>query len=138
MPEIDARDTQIAEPSQLADHGGLTTAAQEAPMIRVSILYPNRKDSRFDFPYYVETHMPMSIRLLSTHAGFKGVSVERGLGGATLGSEPTHIAMCHFLFNSVDDFMAAFMPHAEALQGDMPNYTDIEPVIQFNEVLISR
>ncbi len=30
------------------------------------------------------------------------------------------------------------MPNAEVLQGDMPNYTDIEPVIQFNEVLISR
>jgi hypothetical protein len=34
--------------------------------------------------------------------------------------------------------MAAFMPHAEVLQGDMPNYTDIEPVIQISEVLISE
>jgi hypothetical protein len=31
--------------------------------------------------------------------------------------------------------MAAFMPNAEMLQGDVPNYTDIEPVIQFSEVL---
>jgi len=45
--------------------------------------------------------------------------------------------MCHFAFRSVDDFVAAFMPHAAELQGDMPNYTDIEPVIQFNEVLIA-
>jgi uncharacterized protein (TIGR02118 family) len=137
-PVRQVRPANLVARCWLGDHCKLTTAAQEESMIRVSILYPNRKDSRFDFPYYVETHMPMSIRLLSTHAGFKGVSVERGLGGATPGSEPTHIAMCHFLFNSVDDFMAAFMPHAEALQGDMPNYTDIEPVIQFNEVLISR
>lgn len=36
------------------------------------------------------------------------------------------------------NFMAAFTPHAAVLQGDMPNYTDIEPVIQINEVLISR
>lgn len=107
-------------------------------MIKVSILYPNHKGRRFDLSYYVETHMPMSIKLLSAHPGFKGVSVEHGFGGATPGSEPTYIAMSHFLFNSVDDFMAAFMPHAAALQGDMPNYTDIEPVIQFNEVLISR
>ena len=34
--------------------------------------------------------------------------------------------------------MAAFVPHAAVLQGDMPNYTDIEPVIQFSEVLIAR
>ncbi|MEW5769452.1 MAG: EthD family reductase [Pseudomonadota bacterium] len=107
-------------------------------MIRISILYPNNKGSRFNVSYYVETHMPMSIKLLSAHPGFKGVSVEHGLGGAVPGAEPTYIAMCHFLFSSVEDFLAAFMPNAEVLQGDMSNYTDIEPVIQFNEVLISR
>ena len=107
-------------------------------MIRISILYPNSKGSRFDLSYYVETHMPMSISLLSAHPGFKGVSVEHGLAGAVPGSEPAYVAMCHFLFDSVADFLAAFMPNAEALQGDMRNYTDIEPLIQFNEVLISR
>lgn len=107
-------------------------------MIRISILYPNNEGSRFDIAYYIETHMPMSIKLLSAHPGFKGVSVERGVGGAVPGSEPTYVAMCHFLFDSVEDFLAAFMPNAPVLQGDMPNYTDIEPVIQFNEVLISK
>ena len=107
-------------------------------MIRISILYPKKPGSRFDVAYYVQTHMPMSIELLSAHPGFKGVSVEQGLSGAVPGSEPTYIAMCHFLFNSVEDFLEAFMPNADALQGDMPNYTDIEPVIQFNEVLITR
>jgi uncharacterized protein (TIGR02118 family) len=107
-------------------------------MIRITILYPNNNGSKFDVSYYVETHMPMSIKLLSAHPGFQGVSVERGLGGAVPGSEPTYIAMCHFLFDTVEDFLAAFKPNAGVLQGDMPNYTDIEPVIQFNEVLISR
>jgi hypothetical protein len=32
----------------------------------------------------------------------------------------------------------AFTPHASVLQGDMPNYTDVAPTIQFNEVLIVR
>jgi hypothetical protein len=45
--------------------------------------------------------------------------------------------MCHFLFLSVEDFLAVFTPNAEVLQSDMPNYTDITPVIQFNEVLIA-
>ncbi len=107
-------------------------------MIKISILYPNIKGSRFDISYYIDTHMPLSIRLLSTHAGFKGVSVEHGLGGALPGTDAAYIAMCHFLFDSVEDFMAAFTPHAEALQGDMANYTDIEPVIQVSEVLISQ
>jgi len=88
--------------------------------------------------YYIDTHMPLFIGLLSTHPGFKGVSVEHGLGGAMPGTDAAYIAMCHFLFNSAEDFMAAFTPHAAVLQGDMPNYTDIEPIIQVSEVLISQ
>ena len=107
-------------------------------MIKISILYPNKPGSRFDVGYYTGTHMPRSIELLGAHPGFKGVSVERGVGGAEPGSEPASVAMCHFLFSSVDAFMQAFVPNAAELQGDMPNYTDIEPLIQINEVLISK
>lgn len=107
-------------------------------MIKISILYPNNKGSRFDMSYYIDTHMPMSIGLLSAHSGFKGVSVERGLGGAMPGTDAAYIVMCHFLFNSTEDFMAAFTPHAAELQGDMRNYTNIEPIIQVSEVLISQ
>jgi uncharacterized protein (TIGR02118 family) len=107
-------------------------------MTRISILYPNREGAKFDFDYYVRRHMPISIDLLSKATGFRGVSVERGVGGAQPSSPPAFLAICHFLFDSMQDFVAAFLPHAERLQGDIANYTDIEPVIQFNEVLISR
>lgn len=107
-------------------------------MVRISILYPNTPGARFDLRYYVETHMPMSIRLLSAHDGFRGASVEQGLHGSTPDSPPAFVAMCHFLFRSIEDFLAAFVPYADVLQGDMSNYTDIAPVIQFNEVLITR
>lgn len=107
-------------------------------MVKISILYPNRAGARFDMPYYIEKHMPRSIQLLSAHPGFRGVSVEKGVGGAAPGAEAAYIAMCHFSFVSADAFMAAFMPHAPELQGDIPNYTDVAPVIQINEVLISK
>ena len=35
-------------------------------------------------------------------------------------------------------FLAAFLPHAQVLQGDMPNYTDIEPVMQFSEIKLNH
>lgn len=107
-------------------------------MTKITILYPNNKGARFDMRYYIDTHMPMSIALLSAHRGFKGTSVERGLGGAEPGSDAAYVAMCHFLFDSLEDFTAAFAPHAATLQGDMTNYTDIKPVIQISEVLLSR
>jgi uncharacterized protein (TIGR02118 family) len=107
-------------------------------MIKVSILYPNRNGGRFDMDYYVNRHMPISIKLLSAHPGFIGVSVERGLGGGAPGAEAPFVALCHYLFDSVESFMAAFTPHASLLQGDIANYTDIEALIQFSEVVISR
>ena len=105
-------------------------------MVKINILYPNT--GRFNMDYYLNTHMPRSIELLSKGKGYRGVSVERGLGGATPGSAPAYVAMCHFLFDTADDFMAAFMLHAAELQSDMPNYTDIETAIQFSEIAISQ
>jgi uncharacterized protein (TIGR02118 family) len=105
-------------------------------MIKISILYPNT--GKFDMDYYLNQHMPRSIELLGKGKGYRGVSVERGLGGAAPGSAPAYVAMCHYLFDTSDDFMAAFLPHAAELQGDMSNYTDIETIIQVSEVVISR
>lgn len=107
-------------------------------MIKISILYPSSQDSQFDMAYYLEIHMPMAIERLSAGPGYRGVSVERGLAGAMPDSEPDYVAMCHFLFDSVEDFMKSFSSHEAALQGDMLNYTDIEPIIQISEVAIYR
>lgn len=106
-------------------------------MIKISILYPNKPDSFFNLDYYIKIHMPMSINLLSQHDGFKGVTVEHVLDTNIDGVQSAYIAMCHFSFVSISDFLAAFSPNAEILQRDMANYTNIEPIIQFNEVLIS-
>lgn len=88
--------------------------------------------------YYINTHMAMSIERLSAANGYKGVSVERGLSGEIPGSDPTYTAMCNYLFDSIEDFLEAFTAHAATLQADMPNYTDIKPIIQFSEVEITR
>ena len=105
-------------------------------MIKISILYPNTPDTRFDMPYYLETHIPMALEIFAAHPGYKGVSIERGLAGAMPETAAAYAVMCHFVFDSVDDFMAAFAPHAEKLQSDIANYTDIEPVIQISEVVM--
>lgn len=107
-------------------------------MVKISILYPNQKDSTFKMNYYLDHHMPMSIERLSAAKGFQGVSVERGVGGEAPGSAPAYIAMCHYLFDSVEDFLAAFGANAATLQSDMPNYTDIKPIIQFSTVEITK
>lgn len=106
-------------------------------MVKISILYPNNEGVRFDFDYYLNVHMPQSIGILSRSPGFRSVSVEQGVSGGYPDTAPRYIAMCHFEFDTFDAFLEAFMPHAEALQGDMPNYTDVEPVIQVNEIRLT-
>ena len=105
-------------------------------MIKVSILYPNQPGSRFDLDYYLNQHMPMTIEKLGE--SLRGVSVEHGLNGGLPDSPPPYVAMCHLLFDSVEAFQSAFAAHAEALQGDIPNYTDVTPVIQISEIKLSQ
>ena len=107
-------------------------------MTKISILYPYSERSRFDMNYYLEIHMPQSIDRLSIAPGFHSVSVERGLSLTTPGSAPAYVAMCQYVFESAQHFLDAFMPQAEFLQSDMPNYTNITPIIQVSEVEIMR
>jgi len=107
-------------------------------MIKIVIMYPNKEGTRFDMSYYIEKHMPRSIELLSAHPGFRAVTVEGGVGGAVPGTPPEYVAMCQYTFSSTEEFLDAFLPHAEELQGDIPNYTNVQPVIQINEVLITK
>ena len=103
-------------------------------MVKVSVLYPNKAGSHFDAEYYVNTHMPLAARLLGS--AVKAISVEIDLAGAGAGEPPPFAAMCGFTCETVDDFMRAFAPVASQLQGDIPNYTDIEPILQVSEIRI--
>ena len=101
-------------------------------MIKVSVLYPNEKGKKFDMDYYCNSHIPMVQKKLG--AELKGGAVEQGLSGAEPGSPATYVAMGHLLFDSVEAFQRAFGPHAETIMADVPNYTDIQPVLQISEV----
>jgi len=119
-------------------HPDVTCEKAGGEMFNISSIYPKKEGYEFDFDYYLNKHMPRSIQLLSTAKGFKGVSVERGMDIDEPKIESPFVAMCHYYFDSLEDFMAAFGPHAKELQGDIANYTNIEPTIQINEVQISK
>lgn len=107
-------------------------------MVNICSIYPKRDGYHFDFDYYLNRHMPMSIECLSQAQGFRGVSVERGIDIEEPKIESSYVAMCHYYFDSLNDFLAAFMPHADELQGDIVNYTNIEPTIQINQVQLTK
>ncbi len=101
-------------------------------MIKVSVFYPAGGSAKFDMDYYCKSHMPMVQQKLG--AACKSIAVEQGLAGGAPGAPLTYVAMGHLYFDSVAEFQAAFTPHVEAIMGDVPNYTNVQPVIQISEV----
>lgn len=103
-------------------------------MIKVSVMYPNSPGARFDHAYYRDKHLPfvkakMGDSLLS-------YTVDKGLGGGAPGAPATYVAMCHLYCASVEAFQAGFGPHAQEILADIPNYTDLAPVMQISEVVV--
>lgn len=103
-------------------------------MIRISVLYPSSPGARFDHDYYLHRHMPLVQERMG--AALLGWGVERGLRGVEPGSPPEYVAVGRLHCASVEAFEAAFGPHAAEILGDLPNYTDLTPVIQVSEVVV--
>ena len=103
-------------------------------MIKVSVLYANEPGRKFDMDYYCRTHISLVQQKLGVAC--KRVAVEQGVSGATPEARPAYIAMGHLYFDSVEAFQTAFTPHAAEIIADIPNYTDIQPILQISEVKI--
>jgi len=105
-------------------------------MIKVSVMYPHTEGARFDHAYYRERHMPLVKSRLGSACRY--YTVDRGLAGRAPGSPPAFVAMCAFICDSVESYEAALQPHRAEILADLPNYTDITPVLQFSEVVVER
>jgi len=103
-------------------------------MFKIYIFYPNNPGGRFDMAYYCERHMPMVQARIG--AACTGFTVEAGLAGGAPGSAPTYVAVGAFLVNSLEAFGAAITQHGAEIMGDIPNYTDAQPVIQVSQVKV--
>ncbi|HLJ07241.1 MAG TPA: EthD family reductase [Acidimicrobiia bacterium] len=101
-------------------------------MIRVSVMYPRTEGGKFDMDYYVNKHMPMVADRCG--AAMKGMTVAEGIAGGQPGEPPTYTCVGVLAFDSVEAFQGAFGPHMAEIMGDIPNYTNISPVIQISEV----
>lgn len=115
----------------------LKSARQDSPvkkgMIKVTVLYPNGEGKRFDMDYYVSKHMPMIAELLGD--SLKLYEIDKGLAGRTPQDPIPYLAIGYLYFDRLTAFQNSFRPHAEKIVGDVPNYTNIQPVLQISEVL---
>lgn len=105
-------------------------------MIRVSFFYPNTDGSSFDAEYYRTKHAALFKKRLAPE--LKSFSIDYGLSGIGLGSKSPFHAVANLFFDSVEAFYHTLMPHAEELEKDGSNYTDVEPVVQISDVRINE
>ena len=102
-------------------------------MIKLSVMYPNQPDATFDTDYYLTSHLALVRRLL-------GSTLKRGavdLGVTTPGASSPYLVIGHLTFESMEAYEAAMAAHGDTLRADIPNYTNLQPVFQLSEVVIS-
>ena len=108
------------------------TSESKKGMIKVTILYPNDKEKTFNMDYYSNKHMPMVANLLE--GSLKLWKIDEGLAGRTPNDSIPYLAIGYLYFDKLSDYQDSFAPHASKIVGDIPNYTNIEPIIQISEV----
>jgi uncharacterized protein (TIGR02118 family) len=97
-------------------------------MQRVTVVYPNQDGSKFDFDYYMEKHIPWVASLVGSK-----IEVRRGISSAA-GSTAPYVCIATIAAN-VAEFQAVLARHGAEILADVPKYTNIEPIIQFDEIL---
>lgn len=101
-------------------------------MFCVTVAYPRKDDGYFDFAYYTEQHVPMVARLLGDNA--IRTEVRKGVGTPD-GSAPDFVCLASFWIKSMPEMLATLDEHGQVIMADILNYTDIQPLLQLDEVV---
>jgi uncharacterized protein (TIGR02118 family) len=100
-------------------------------MIRMAVLYPQSDGSHFDVDYYTTKHMKL-VRDRLQPLGMTDCGVD--VGTETIGGGPAPFAVIGYVvFDTLDQFHAAMDEALDELVADVPNYTNIQPLIQVSE-----
>lgn len=102
-------------------------------MVKVTILYPDGEGKTFNMNYYATKHMPMVADLMGD--AMKGFHIDNGISGRTPEDPIPYLAIGYLYFDSIEVYREAFAPHAEEIVSDIPNYTNIQPVIQISKIV---
>ena len=98
----------------------------------ITVLYPNPEGVRFDFDYYKKSHATLILRLYGK--SIARYELRRGESGPD-GGRPPYVATVNFWVADQQAFDEAQSRHAPALIADVPNFTNVQPTIQIEEVV---
>lgn len=96
----------------------------------VSVIYPKTATSHFDHDYYMQKHIPLVQRTYGAH-GMKSATILRGT--SSIGGGPIYELIALLEFADMDAFLKAAGAHSDEVMADVPHFTDIRPLVQFND-----
>jgi len=102
-------------------------------MIVVSVTYPAAAGTHFDLEYYRTKHVPL-VQSLWGPCGLTAAEYMHGTG-APGGGTAAYFLVALLSFETKDAFENAGKQHGREIMGDVRNFTDVKPVVQFNEAL---
>ena len=102
-------------------------------MFRLHAVYPAHEGAKFDWDYYSTKHFALVQEHCTPH-GLVSSSASQCMPGPD-GSAPANVCVATLDFESAERFASGFPMIAPALMGDIPNFTDIQPVITVGPVL---
>ena len=100
-------------------------------MVVVTVMYRNGPDASFDESFYLQKHLPV-VRERWSELGLKQSDVLKGIGQPD-GTPPAYRMMALLTFGSLQDFRNAGKAHGREIFADIPNFTNVQPVVQINE-----
>lgn len=101
-------------------------------LAKVTATYRWREDARFDHDYYELAHARLTVQLLAP-LGLVRFECDRTVGTGTW-QPGTVVATSNAYFQSVEAAHEALAKVGVSLAADLPNYTNIRPVLHVSEV----
>ena len=99
----------------------------------ITVLYENVNDATFDLDYYMAKHMPLVDEKFK-HFGIKGWRVLKAVGTVT-GDKPRYSIIANLEFDTAEQFKAAVAAEGGPVFGDVPNFSDKEPVVVIGDLV---
>jgi uncharacterized protein (TIGR02118 family) len=98
----------------------------------LAVYYPWQADAKFDDDYYRNKHLKMLADLYGKSVG--KMQIRKGLHKGD-GSAPAFVTALTVEIRSMDAYEAASKEHVSKLIADVPNFTNIRPVAEIEEIL---
>lgn len=103
-------------------------------MFRSLAMFPKTPGSRFDMDYFLNKHLPL-VKTLFKHTGLISIDVEIGVALAPPHPALGYTVITALTFNTLEALEQATASNSARLRADIPNFTNVQPLIQVNQLV---